>query len=244
MSTINNMLFNVQNMAPALLGVGSKAASQTQNYTNLTTMTTLLGSSQASNNLLSYLSGETNSSSYASGSSDTVTLTYKTVGQNIVSDLASVTAETINSYPELDGDYVIALVDSAEGREARVYRRSEILENFKGSEEEKTALAQQLATDPLMVFANDKGLPPTASDSASQALASKINSFLNAKSNTLDLLDSAGYDPLADMLGSSTLKKILAEYAFSLLNTEEDNSSETVLEDEPEKNSAEETTEA
>lgn len=197
--SVNNLLFSVQNMAPALLNVGY---GKTQNYSNLADLnSSLLNGS--SNSLLDGLNGST---------SDTVTLTYKNIGNKIVSDMAAVTANNIKENPNLDGDYVIAMIDDGSTREVRVYRRSEILENFQGTEDEKASLKKQLDENPLMVFNNSNGLPDTTGDSACQKLAGDLNEFLKANNKTLNTLSNAGYDPFADMLGSSTLKKILANH--------------------------------
>ncbi len=196
--SINNLLFSVQNMAPALLNVG---AGKTQNYSNLAALSGLWGD-------------ESSTSSTVDGTvTDKVSLTYKSVGDKVVSDMAAVTAKTIKQYPELDQDYVIAIIDDGASREARVYRRSEILENFQGTQAEKESLKKQLNENPLLVFNSAAGLPETAPDSASQQLSSNLNAFLKSSAKTLDALDAAGYDPLANMIGSSTMKKILANCA-------------------------------
>lgn len=202
--SINNLLFSVQNMSPAMLNVG---AGKTQNYSNLA-------------ELSSGLWGDTSSSSTSglgsSGATDTVSLTYKNIGDKMVNDMASVTAGVIKQYPNLDGDYVIAIVDDGQTREARVYRRSEILDNFEGSEAEKAQLKAQLDKNPLMVFSSASGLPDSAEDAGCQQLVKKLNEFLTTNAKTLNVLDKAGFDPLADMLGSSSMKKILANFARSV----------------------------
>jgi hypothetical protein len=215
-STINNLLFSVQNMSPAFLSIGP---GKTQNYSNLADMTSLLDAT-GNGGALSDLSGLTGAGS-GTGSTDTVSLTYKNIGDKIVGDLAAVTAGAIKDNPSLDGDYVIALIDDGSGsREARVYSRKTILENFEGTAEEKEALKKQLEANPLMVFNNASGLPPTADDSASQNLAKSINTFLKTTDKTLNTLDKAGYDPLANLLGNSTMKKILANCANPFIVTD------------------------
>ncbi len=201
--SINSLLFTVQNMAPAMLGVGVGKA---QNYANLSELMNTLGG---------------DSSSTASAS-DTVNLTYKNIGQKVVSDLAGVAAQTIKEFPDLDKDYVIAIVDDGSTREARVYRRSDILDNFTGTDEEKASLQKQLDENPLMVFSSANGLPETTADASSQALAQNINAFLKANAKTLDVLDKAGFDPLADLAGSGSLKKILANFAQPLMADDDD----------------------
>lgn len=200
--SINNLLFSVQNMSPAMLNVG---VGKTQNYSNLSELSSLWGDSSSSS-----------TSSLGNYGSDSVSLTYKNIGDKMVNDMASVTAGVINQYPELDGDYVIAIVDDGNTREARVYRRSEILENFEGTDAEKEQLKAQLDENPLMVFNSASGLPDSAEDAGSQQLAKKLNEFLTTNAKSLDVLDKAGYDPLADMLGSSSMKKILAYYARTI----------------------------
>lgn len=197
--SINNLLFNVQNMSPAMLNVG---VGKTQNYNSLTELSSLWGDSNSSS-----------TSSLGSNGLDSVSLTYKKIGDKMVNDMASVTASVINQYPKLDGDYVIAIIDNGTTREARVYSRSEILDNFEGSDEEKKKLKAQLDENPLMVFNSATGLPDSARDAGSEQLAKKINEFLTTNAKSLDVLDKAGYDPLANMLGSSNMKKILAYYA-------------------------------
>lgn len=208
MSGINNLLFSVQNMSPVMLSVG---VGKTQNYDNLAELSNLWNNT-----------GNSTSSQIGNSTMDTVSLTYKTVGQKVVTDMAKVTAKVIKEYPELDNNYVIALVDNENGREVRVYHRSDILANFKGTDEEKKNLEKELAKNPLMVFADANGLPETSSDMSSKKLASELNSFLSSSGKTLDLLDKAGYDPLVDMLGSSTMKKILANCAYQSTATAAD----------------------
>ena len=195
---INNLLFSVQNMSPVMLNIGGKA----QGYNNnLTDVAGLLG--DASGDLAA-------SAGYHSTAIDKVSLTFKSVGDKLVSDLAGVTAGAIKEHPELDSDYVICLIDDGSKREARVYSLAEILKNFEGTDAQKKELGQQLAANPLMVFNDASGLPPSAPDEASQKLAAELNSFLSSKSKIFDALDSAGYDPLADMFGTSAMKALMA----------------------------------
>jgi len=232
MAGVNNLLFSVQNMAPAMLGVG---VGKVQNYNNLAELNGLLGTDSSSS--LSSLLGDNSTSAV-----DKVSLTYNAIGDKIVSDMASVTAGVIKQYPELDKDYIIAIVETDSGREARVYRRSEILDNFEGTEKEKAALKEELEKNSLMLFTSANGLPETSSDKASQALATELNSFLKTNSKTLDILDKAGYDPLAKYLGSSTLKKLMAEYLNKSKETEKKEDSNT--ENKTEESKQNESTEA
>lgn len=186
-------------MSPALLSVG---VGKNQNYTNLSEMTKGLGESGDLSNLDSI-----------SKNTDKVSLTYKNVGSKMISDMASLTAETIKNFPDLNDDYVIAIIDDGNNREAKIYSRKEILENFTGSEQEKKNLKETLDKNPMLVFSNSNGLPASATDAGSIELSKKLNTFLKNNAKTLDVLDKAGYDPLADMLGNSTIKKILANFA-------------------------------
>ena len=221
--SINNLLFSVQNMSPAMLSVG---AGKTQNYGNLSELSSSLWGTNSTNG--------SNGTSSLNGNSatDTVSLAYKNVGSKMVTDMAAVTADAIKKFPELDKDYVIAIVDDGTTREARVYRRSEILENYGGTDEEKAALAKQLESNPLMVFNNANGLPPSSSDKASQYLSSELNTFLKTNSKTFDSLDKAGFDPLADFLSNSTMKKILANCANPVIDTPKDKETENTKKEE------------
>ncbi|MDR2934991.1 MAG: hypothetical protein LBV70_03815 [Candidatus Adiutrix sp.] len=192
MSTINNILFNLRNQAPALLQMGG---GKTENYQNLASLTdSLWGDTQ--------LMG-----SGGNKAQDMVRLAYQNIGQKVVSDMAGLTAEAIRADPTLDNDYFIAVIETGSGREARVYRRSEILSGFEGLE--KNVLEAQMAADPLQVFSSAKGLPPGSSDAACQKLASQLNGFLKLNAKTINTLNSAGYDPFQDHQASSAIQKAL-----------------------------------
>ena len=216
--SINNLLFSVQNMSPALLNVGS-GAGKAQNYNNLAQLSGLLGDSNSS----SLLNG-------SNSATDSVSLTYNNIGNKMVSDMASITANTIKQYPELDNDYVIVIIDDGQSREARVYSRKEILENFEGTDEEKAALEKQLNDNPLLVYNNTSGLPETKNSQAYKQLAANLNDFLSTNKKTLDVLDKAGYDPLAHLLGNSTMKKIIANCALPV-KVDNDNEAKETAED-------------
>jgi len=127
--------------------------------------------------------------------------------------LKTLISKLVKENSDLENDYVVAIIDDGQTREARVYSRADILENFEGTDEEKEALKKQLADNPVMVFSDDSGLPPTTTKISSVKLADGINDFLNKNSKTIDSLSKAGKDPLADLLGSSGHKEILAKYA-------------------------------
>ncbi len=213
--SVNSLLYSIQNMTPIMFSVGT---SKTQNYSNLAELFSDQ-SSESSNSLLSGIQ------------SDTVSLTYDSIGQQIITDMAEITASAIKEFPNLDDNYVVAVIDDGESREARVYLRSEILENFAGTEEEQAELNESLTDNSLVVFNNDTGLPATSEDIGAQSLAADLNTFLNTNSKTLGTLNNAGYDPFVDMLGDSIIKKILAYYAEK----------EIILEDSKETSSVDDT---
>lgn len=216
--TVNNLLFSIKNMSPAMLGIGGRA-DKTQNYNNLSQLSALLSENGSTSSLL----GST---------SDSVSLTYNKIGNQVVSDMAAVTANTIKQYPELDNDYVIVIVDDGANREARVYSRKDILENFEGTEKEKAALEKELATNPLLVYSNANGLPETKNSAAYKQLATNINNFLNTNKKTMNVLDKAGYDPLANFMGNSSMKKIIVNCALPIeIDYKEDDSASAVIEE-------------
>lgn len=206
-------------MSPAMLGIGG-GADKTQNYSNLAQLSGLLSDNNSSSLLNGLGSNKT---------TDTVSLTYSNIGNKIISDMASVTASTIKEFPELDDDYVIVLIDDGQSREARVYSRKDILDNFEGTEAEKAALEKQLKENPLMVYNNASGLPETKNSKAYNTLQARLNEFLSTNKKTLDVLDKAGYDPLANLLGNSTMKKIIANCALpvEVNKTDKDEDSNT-----------------
>ncbi|MDR2724754.1 MAG: hypothetical protein LBC90_01540 [Candidatus Adiutrix sp.] len=199
MTNINNMLFSIQNQAPALLQVGGGKA---ENYQNLAALTEQWwGEGQ-------WLGSATDRAQ------DMVTLAYQGIGQKVISDMAALTAEAIREEPGLDNDYLIILIETEKGREARVFRRSEIL---AGLDEglEKTILEAQMAANPLQVFESSQGLPPGFGDPACQRLAEQLNAFLKTNAKTLSTLNSAGFNPFLDHQGSSAVLKALTAYTAS-----------------------------
>jgi len=193
MTTINNMLFSIQHQAPALLQVGGGKA---ENYQNLASMSEYLwGDGQ-------WLGSATDRAQ------DMVTLAYQGIGQKIISEMAALTAEAIKEDPGLDNDYLIILIETERGREARVYRRSEILADLDEGLE-RTVLEAQMAASSLQVFESGEGLPPGSSDPACQKLAEQLNDFLKTNFKTLGTLNSAGYNPFLDHQGSSAVLKAL-----------------------------------
>ncbi|MDR2387895.1 MAG: hypothetical protein LBE80_09980, partial [Deltaproteobacteria bacterium] len=138
--SINSILFSTNSSLrePALLNVG-----KTDSY----------------DSLANYLAAEESS---ASAITDKVDLAMDQVAGKIISELASITANTIGDYPDLADDYVVAIIDGAEGREVRVYSRQEFLVATEGTVEEKAALAEQLAKQPLIAYSSAEGLPETS----------------------------------------------------------------------------------
>lgn len=199
MTMINNMLYSIQNQSPALLQVG---VGRNENYQNLSSLSSVL-----------FGNGETAGSSEAV---DTVSLAFQNIGEKIVSELASLTAGAIRADPSLDNDYFIALIETDSGREARVYRRSEILSAFEGTEEEKKALEEQLAANSLQVFTSASGLPPTSDEASCRNLAAQMEQFLKLNSKTINALNNAGHDPFQNLQATGLAYKALLKAAPEL----------------------------
>jgi hypothetical protein len=147
--------------------------------------------------LANYLSS---ASTTSAAITDKVDLALDQVAGKIISELASITADTIGDYPDLANDYVVAIIDGSEGREVRVYSRQEILDATDGTDEEKAALAEELAKQPLIAYSSAEGLPASSQSEASQALATKISEFLNLNSKLLDTLDKYGFNPFKALM--------------------------------------------
>jgi hypothetical protein len=180
--SINSILFT-QGIArePALLNVGANK----NNY----------------DSLASYLSNDEDlikaSSSLAT---DTVDLALDRVAAKVITELAGLTAETIRDHPDFKDDYVLAVIDTADGkREARVYSREEIVQASGGTEGEKEALRQSLAKNPLAVFTSAEGLPASSEIPAAQELEKKVNAFLTTNEKLMDLLDAYGFNPFEEL---------------------------------------------
>jgi hypothetical protein len=177
--SINSILFSANSSLrePALLNLD-----KTNSYDSLAT----------------YLSS--NQETSASTVTDKVDLAMDKVAGKIITELASITADTIGDYPDLADDYVVAIIDGDNGREVRVYSRQEIIEASQGTEEEKKALAEQLAKEPLVAYSSASGLPESSQNEASQALAAKITDFLKVNSKLLDSLDKYGFNPFTALM--------------------------------------------
>ncbi|MDR3203673.1 MAG: hypothetical protein LBV23_02850 [Deltaproteobacteria bacterium] len=179
--SINSILFTTTSgiYEPALLNVG-----KTNNY----------------DKLAAYLAQE--EQPVASQVTDQVDLALDKVADKIISELASITANTIGDYPQLSDDYVIAVIDDANGIQARVYSRQAIVDSFEGTEEEKKSLLDELNKQPLKAYPSSYSLPASDQSEASAALANKINTFLSQNGKLLDLLETYGYNPFSAIAAS------------------------------------------
>jgi hypothetical protein len=161
---------------PALLSVGEKQ----NNYESLA----------------NYLEADATLSTSATQTTDTVTFALDKVSSKMITELATLTAETITEYPEFKDDYVLAIIDDGNGnREARVYSREEIAESQGATGEEKARILEALEKEPLVVFSSAEGLPESSSSEAAAKLSEKVAKFLTNNDELLDLLDSYGYNP-------------------------------------------------
>jgi hypothetical protein len=184
--SINSILFSqsVVSREPALLNIGTKK----NNYEALETY------------LVQDQSTSSASTATTQGVSDTVDLALDRVASKIITELAQLTADTIADHPEFKDDYVLAIIDSGDGNpEARVYSRDEIVESYEGTDEEKEALRQSLAKNPLAVFSSSEGLPATSQTPAAQELAAKVDEFLTTNEKLLQLLDTYGFNPFEEL---------------------------------------------
>jgi spore germination protein YaaH len=177
--SINSILFTQSYpREPILLNVGNKD----DKYESLAT----------------YLAQDSSLTSAATSAygTDTVDLSLNKVATQLITDMAELTAETIAKYPEFENDYVLAIVDTENGeREARVYSREELIEATAATDEEKEAMREALAKEPLLVYSSAADLPPSSESAAAQDLLSKVSNFLTTNEKLLNLLDSYGYNP-------------------------------------------------
>ena len=178
---INSLLFSIQNTAPALLSIGT---SKLQNYSSLEDLTNQL-----------YGQDKTNKTENKDQATDKVTIAFKEVSTKMLEEVGAITAEAITKYPDLAGDYMVAIIDDGKTREARVYRRSDILKEFEGTDEEKTKLKEGMDKNPITFYKSADDLPKSANDDSANTLAFKLSVFLQKNATTLDQLTQAGYNP-------------------------------------------------
>jgi ribosome-binding factor A len=177
--TINSILYT-QNVLlprePILLNVGEKQ----NNYESLA----------------AYMSTDEELATGVSNATDKVDLALDKVAEKMVTELASLCAETIIDHPEFKDDYVLAIVDDGNGnREAKVYSRKELVESMGGTEEEKAEALEAFQKEPLVVFSSAEGIPESSETPAATELLEKVTKFLTTNEKLLDLLDSYGYNP-------------------------------------------------
>ena len=180
--SINPILYSqtILNREPALLSVGTKQNS----YESLAT----------------YLANDEDLATSKDSSLDKVDLALDKVSSKMITELASLVAETIVDHPEFQDDYVLAIVDDGSGnREARVYSREAIVESYGGTEEEKEKARETLKKEPLVVFSSAEGLPASSDSAAATELLEKVEKFLTSNEKLLNLLDTYGYNPFEQL---------------------------------------------
>ncbi|MDR2461544.1 MAG: hypothetical protein LBE38_12340 [Deltaproteobacteria bacterium] len=174
--TINSILYSQALLPrePILLSVGDK----TNNYESLA----------------SYLAQDEELTT--TSSNDTVELALDKVAGKMLTEIASLTADTILDYPEFADNYVLTIIDDGAGnREVRVYTRNEILDSLEGTDEEKAQMKEALDKEPLVVVSSAENLPPSSTTEAAVELQEKVEKFLTTNEKLLDLLDTYGYNP-------------------------------------------------
>lgn len=121
-----------------------------------------------------------------------VTMCLEKVGNRVLKDMAKETAKYLGTQPDLAKDYVIVIIDDPKkGREARAYRREDLVADLKSPEKEKKL--ESLKQNPLLHLTSDKGLPAMPDNKPElTGLAGKIQNFLDRNEKILDLLSRQG----------------------------------------------------
>lgn len=122
-----------------------------------------------------------------------VSLAMDKVAARVELDLAEETADYLKDKPELAEDYVIVVVDRSDGtgREARTFRRSELLEQLEG--EQKAEMETAFKENPLIFLSDDEGIPETPTDDEELVgLAQRVQAFLDKNESVLDILSRQG----------------------------------------------------
>jgi hypothetical protein len=117
---------------------------------------------------------------------DMVSMSLKGVGDRLTEDLAILTADYLVDKPELDDEYALVIVNTAQGREARAYRRSDLVADLPADKREKVLAA--LEKNPLMYHDTAEGLPPVSDDPALAGLAETVQKFLDKNEKVLNIL--------------------------------------------------------
>nr|WP_319775867.1 hypothetical protein [uncultured Sphaerochaeta sp.] len=123
----------------------------------------------------------------------TVSVSLGKVSDRMLLDLAGETADYLSGHPDLADDYVLVIVgDSESGREARAFKRSELLADL--DPEKRAELEEGLDKEPLLFIANADEVPETPSDDEDlQGLAAVAQSFLDQNEKVINLIAKSGY---------------------------------------------------
>ena len=123
-----------------------------------------------------------------------VSLCLEGIADRMRQDMATETADYLSGHEGLASDYVIAIIDDPiQGREARVYRRSELLEAIP--ESKRADVAAYLEKDSLLYADSGGYLPETPDDEELQGLAGVVQGFLDRNDKVLDTLANGGVTP-------------------------------------------------
>jgi len=122
-----------------------------------------------------------------------VNLCLEKVGDQVIMDLATETADYLVDYPDLAEDYVLVIVDdpTLDGYEARAFRRDDLLENLESPRKEE--VEEILQENTLFYHTEADEVPATpADDEKLLGLAAQIQGFLDKNRGILDILEREG----------------------------------------------------
>lgn len=127
-----------------------------------------------------------------------VTMSLEKIGNRLVGDLAEETAEYLADKPDLAEEYVIVIVDDGlHGREARAYRREDLVADLDGEERERAL--EKLKDARLLYHDSAKDLPEVDKDDQELVnLAKNTQAFLNRNEKLLNILDRNELNPFTD----------------------------------------------
>ncbi len=121
-----------------------------------------------------------------------VSFSMQNICDRVTIDLAGETAAYLQDHPDLADDYVLVIVDGSSGREARAFRREELLERV--DEDTRKKLADALEKQPLLYMGSSSGIPVTPEDDEElQGLAKSAQSFLDKNEKVINFLVNNGY---------------------------------------------------
>lgn len=186
--TVNSLLYKSQ-YSSSLLGILDSG--RNAGATSGSALANLLSTDGAGSSLLSSTNG-----------SDTVSLALSGISSRFMDDLAKETANYLKDQPDLQNNYVLAVINGQDGqREVKVYRRSELVASQAKTEAGQTLLNSRLQKNPILCYSSTDQLPmeTNPNDREAAELSERLNKFLKKNEKVLNFLEREGFSPFSTL---------------------------------------------